>query len=260
MYAVAKKALILPSILALRISTGHITFDADGSDVQVGCVLLEQREKLVQPIRYLSWSFTNAKSRYDTTKREFLAIVWAVLLLRPYLENTRLTVRKNDDSLKWFLNLTNRTGRIAPWCNKLSEYECNDVHRVAIKHQPADALFRPYSTDDGRTILEDDLPVLGTDINEIEVDFRVIDANCKEIMPSNAESQPSENGPSSEEELTLKQAKDNFCRLAATQVDTFCSNFTVDEKNLFMRNPLVVEANKIVVPSPLLHSILHLFQ
>lgn len=101
----------LAPVLALLNSTSHLTLNTDACDVQIGCVVLqEQPNKTFMPIEYWSMSLINAERKYDTTRRWFLAIVWAILLLLPYLENSGFTIRTDHDSFKWIINLKDSTG------------------------------------------------------------------------------------------------------------------------------------------------------
>lgn len=107
-------ALISPPALSLTNSTKHMTLETDTCDDQVECVLLQvQHDNIERPIECWSHSLTDAKLKYDNTQRECLTIIWAFLLSRPYLEDTRFTIRKNKDSLKWILSLTRSAGRLA---------------------------------------------------------------------------------------------------------------------------------------------------
>lgn len=102
--------------------------------IKFGCVLPQkQPDKTVNLIGYLSRSLTDAKRRSNTKKGECLAIMWAVLQLRRYLENSRFTITTDRDSLKWILNLTNSTGRLAKCHVRLFEYELDIVHFAGIK-------------------------------------------------------------------------------------------------------------------------------
>lgn len=53
---------------------------------------------------------TDVERRYDLTQRECLTVVRAALLLRAHLENTRLTIRADDESFKSILNLSTVPG------------------------------------------------------------------------------------------------------------------------------------------------------
>ena len=89
-----KGLLIAPPVLALPKAEGKYTVDTDACDLQVGCVLLqEQEDGTNRPVGYWSRTLTKPEKAYTVTERECLAVVWAVLLLRPYLEGARFTVR-----------------------------------------------------------------------------------------------------------------------------------------------------------------------
>lgn len=60
----------------------NFTVDTDSPDRQVGFVLLqEQLDRQTEPIGYSFRSRNDTEKRYDTTHRECLSILWAVLLL-----------------------------------------------------------------------------------------------------------------------------------------------------------------------------------
>lgn len=84
-----EKILTNPPILGLPQATGHYTLNADTCDTQVGCVLLQQ--KLEGTDRQIDvWSITLSETAKNiaTTHEDCLAVVWAVLLLWPYLEGS----------------------------------------------------------------------------------------------------------------------------------------------------------------------------
>jgi RNase H-like domain found in reverse transcriptase/Reverse transcriptase (RNA-dependent DNA polymerase) len=79
-------ALLNPPILALPLIEGAFTLDTDASDHQLGCCLQSQPDGSKRPVGYWSRGLTSAEKNYSTTEKECLAIVWAILHLRPYLE------------------------------------------------------------------------------------------------------------------------------------------------------------------------------
>ncbi len=85
-FAEFKNALLNPPILALPRREGHFTLDTDASDAQLGCFLQQEQpngDKL--PVGYWSRSLSDPERNYSTFEKECLAVVWAVLHLRPYL-------------------------------------------------------------------------------------------------------------------------------------------------------------------------------
>ena len=66
----------------------------------MGAVLLHaQADGTNKSIELFSRSLTAAERNYNTTEREFLAFVWACLLLRPYIELQRFTVITDHEAL-----------------------------------------------------------------------------------------------------------------------------------------------------------------
>lgn len=96
-----KNALVSPPVLALLTITGKMALETDACAVQTGCVLLQkQSDNNVRTIGHWFRALNDADRRYDTTKKECRAVVWSVLILRPYLEGTRFTIRADHDLLK----------------------------------------------------------------------------------------------------------------------------------------------------------------
>ena len=142
-----KRRLTSPPILALPNQKGSYRWDTDACDHQVGCTLLKDQEGLGYAlIGYWSRALTKPERDFTTTEKECLAIVWAILLLRPYQEGQRFTVRTDHDFLRWVLNLADAKGRLARWLLRLSEYDFVVEHRAGIKHQAADGLSRLETT------------------------------------------------------------------------------------------------------------------
>jgi hypothetical protein len=81
-----RNALLNPPILALPRIESAFTLDTDASHHQLGCCLLQSQPDGSQlPVGYWSRGLTSAEKNYSTTEKECLAIVWAILHLRPYL-------------------------------------------------------------------------------------------------------------------------------------------------------------------------------
>jgi hypothetical protein len=96
--ALCGKLIHLP-VLALPKKEGRFVLDTDASAEQIGCCLFqEQSIGPTLPIGYWSRSLNAAERNYSTTEKECLAIVWAILQLRPYLEGQRFLIRTDHHS------------------------------------------------------------------------------------------------------------------------------------------------------------------
>lgn len=93
------------------------------------------------------------------TQCECLVIVRAAFLLRLYLEECPCTVRTYQDTLRCISNLTNSTGKLTLWKQRLPELEFDVEHCTKIKGKVADTLSRLIKAVAAKTTNEDDIPV-----------------------------------------------------------------------------------------------------
>lgn len=86
--------------------------------------------------------------------------VWAVQLLRPYMEGTLFTIPPHHDALKWILILADTTGKLAQWRLRSFEMTFDVLHRARIERQASNAVSQ--------------IPTDGKDCNPIEEAFSVM--------------------------------------------------------------------------------------
>ena len=138
-----RERLIHPPVLTLPKKKGRFILDTDASGEQIGCCLFQEQESGPKlPIGYWSRSLNSAERNYSTTEKEFLAIVWAILQLRPYLEGQRFLIRTDHHSLRWVLNLSDAQGRLARWRLRLLEFDFEVEYSPGKEHHGADTLSR----------------------------------------------------------------------------------------------------------------------
>ena len=127
--------LLIAPILALQRHGAPYKLDTEACAYQVGCCLLQQKQdKTWHPVGYFSRSVTDAERNYSASEGECLAVVWSVLMLRPYLLGTQFTVRTDHHELWWLLNLTDVSGRLARWRVRLSEYDFANEYRPGVRN------------------------------------------------------------------------------------------------------------------------------
>ena len=140
--------LLDPPILALPRAEGLFILDTDASQEQIGCCLFqEQASGTRHPVGYWSRGLTSAERNYSTTEKECLAIVWAILQLRPYLEGKHFIIRTDHNSLRWVLNLADAQGRLARWRLRLLEFDFEVQYAPGKEHHGADTLSRLRPSD-----------------------------------------------------------------------------------------------------------------
>jgi RNase H-like domain found in reverse transcriptase/Reverse transcriptase (RNA-dependent DNA polymerase)/Retroviral aspartyl protease len=138
-----RDALIQPPILTLPKEGSSHTLDVDACDYQIcACLLQKQEDGKLLPCGYYPRTLNGAERNYSTPEKECLAVVWAILLLRPYLEGTSFTVRSDQVALKWLLSFKDPSGRLARWRLRLAEFDFTIQYRPGIKNNLADGCSR----------------------------------------------------------------------------------------------------------------------
>jgi RNase H-like domain found in reverse transcriptase len=110
---------------------------------QIGCCLFQEHQVGEKhPLGFWSRGLTRAEKNYSTTEKECLAIVWAVLHLRLYLEGQGFVIRTDHHSMRWILNLADAQGRLARWRLRLQEFDFEVLYLPGKSHYAADMMSR----------------------------------------------------------------------------------------------------------------------
>ena len=137
-----KEYLISAPVLHFPSFDLPFVLDTDASNAGLGAVLSQNVHGTECVVAYASRVLTKSERSYCATRKELLALVWAVQHFRPYLSGRPFTVRTDHNSLKWLQNFKDAEGQVARWLEKLSEYQMCVEHRPGKKHGNADALSR----------------------------------------------------------------------------------------------------------------------
>ncbi|KAI5337429.1 hypothetical protein L3X38_016700 [Prunus dulcis] len=86
----------------------------DASDYVVGAVLGQRKDKLPHVIYYASRTLNNAQLNYATTKKELLAVVFALEKFRSYFVGAKIIVYTNHAALKYLLSKKDAKPRLIP--------------------------------------------------------------------------------------------------------------------------------------------------
>lgn len=114
----------------------------DASNVALGAILSQGEIGKDTPIAYASRTLSETECKYDTTEKEWLAVVWAVKHFRPYLYGQKFKVYTDHQALKWLFNLKDPNSKLARWRLRLLEYDFEIFHRPGKQNANADALSR----------------------------------------------------------------------------------------------------------------------
>ena len=85
---------------------------SDASDCAVGAVLGQRQEKFFHAIYYASMVLIENQINYSTTKKEFLAIIFALEKFRSYLIGSKVIIFTDHAALKFLFT----KGILNPGC------------------------------------------------------------------------------------------------------------------------------------------------
>lgn len=117
------KAVNEPLVPALPKNGLPYRVDTAVSGYKVGCALFQTLpEGERQPIDYWSQSLTQSERNYSVTKKEVLAVVFALFMLRPYLMMEHISVHTDHASWRWLLSISDPSGRLMRCLMRSSEF------------------------------------------------------------------------------------------------------------------------------------------
>ena len=147
-----KDRLMTEPILALPSDTGQYVLDTDASDRGLGAVLSDRTvtgdERV---IAYASRTLRQPELKYETTRKELLAVVYGLKQFRQYLHGRHIVVRTDHAALSWLRHTPEPMPQLARWLTFIEEFDYEIQHREGRKHGNADGLSRrpdPYGDND----------------------------------------------------------------------------------------------------------------
>ena len=114
----------------------------DASTAGLGAILAQIREGRERIICCASRSLNQAEKAYPATKLEYLAIVWAVAKIRPYLMAMPFEVFTDHYALQWLKTMRTRSALLHRWSAVLEEYDFTVKHRPGKAQTHVDGLSR----------------------------------------------------------------------------------------------------------------------
>jgi hypothetical protein len=202
-----REALSNPPVLSLPKPTNEFTLDVDASDYQLGaCLQQEQPDGTLTPCGFYSRALNDAEKNYSATEKECLAVVWAVLMLRPYLDGAHFRVRSDHEALRWLLTLKEPSGRLARWRLRLSEFDFTIQYRPGIKNSLADGCSRLRCLTQSPEPVEDEVPCF-----IVEVDDGINPR--KSVLSISENTVSTQHEPVQLKEIHEEQEKDTECQV-----------------------------------------------
>ena len=129
-----KAMLTSPPILAMPNDSGDLILDADTSDHSLGAVLSQVQNGTERVIAYASRSLDRREVNYCITRKELLAVVYAVKYFRQYLLGRSFKIRTDYATLTWLRRTPDPDRQQARWLEILEEYDFQMEHQPGVTH------------------------------------------------------------------------------------------------------------------------------
>lgn len=280
-FSLLKNALVSPPILRIQRPDLPYSVETDACKDQVGCALFQSHEDRTRhPIGFWSRTLNAAERNYSASERECLGVIWTIQTLRSYLERRHFTLYTDHQALKWMMDLTDVSGRIARWRLRLLEFDLEVKYKKGADNMIADAISRLSTWGYTRDEPDLDIPCLLVDsIAQIFLKRSVqVDKDSWSIADwenDNMEVKPHEDisAPPLDSALTFNtqvslitleeiresQERDKACHLIREQItNNRPSSYVEDDRGLITRVAPLDKTVQILVPESLRQRVLFL--
>ena len=114
----------------------------DASDLAVGAVLGQRVEGKSYVVYYARKTLNEAQRNYTTTKKELLAVVYALDKFRAYLIGSDIIIFTDHSALKYLVTKKNVKARLIRWVLLLQEFNLQIRYKKGVENVVSDHLSR----------------------------------------------------------------------------------------------------------------------
>ncbi|XP_019236126.1 PREDICTED: uncharacterized protein LOC109216433 [Nicotiana attenuata] len=137
-----KKKLVTAPIIVAPDWSLPFELMCDASDLAIGAVLGQRKDKMFYSIYYASKTLDDAQQNYTTTEKELLAVVWAFEKFRAYLAGTKVIVHTDHATIRYLFTKKESKARLMRWVLLLLEFDVEIRDRKGTENQVVDHLSR----------------------------------------------------------------------------------------------------------------------
>lgn len=234
----------------------------------------EDEDRTRHSIALWSLGLTSAENNYYTGVKESLAVIWAVQIIRRYLERSHCDLYIENQALRWVMSMTDESGRLARRRLRLLEYDFIVHYRNGLKNQIANAvsLLSTFS----ETTIASDKELLGyvieglnshigpaSDCRHTDLDYEPedeIDPLDGDTVLTTADERTEINSAViTREEILREQQSDGYCvKLRRKVIEDPTYPFAENDQGYLVRIAKIDKMEHIVLPKTLRERALYL--
>ena len=139
-YEKLKAVLLQQPVVAYPDFTVPLRLYTDSSNVGLGAILAQQQDGKVRIICCASRTLSKFKQNDSVTKKEWLAVVWAIKNFRNYLIVNHFKVYTDHYSSQWLQSMKHESALLHCWAAQLEDYGFEVLHRPGKNQGHVDAL------------------------------------------------------------------------------------------------------------------------
>ncbi|KAG1328484.1 hypothetical protein G6F62_008123 [Rhizopus arrhizus] len=125
----------------------------DASNYSIGAVLYQIIDKQICHLGFMARALSTSEKNYSTTKRELLAIVFALKKFHPFLWGNPFTLYTDHKALTYIHTQPVANSMMIQWLDTILDYDFKIIHRPGIQNVLPDMLSRLFETE--RTLVGD---------------------------------------------------------------------------------------------------------
>lgn len=141
---VLRGVLSKPPVLSQPVEGVEYRIGTDASQGGVGAVLFQEVDGKRRFISFQAKALNSGQRNYSATKRECLAIVFALSKFRQYVYGTHFTLYTDHRALCFLLTNEHESPMLSSWADQLLGYDMKVIHKPGITMILEDALSRLY--------------------------------------------------------------------------------------------------------------------
>ena len=230
----------------------------DASNNAYSCVLcqLQDNDNDIRPVAYFSGTFTVQNKSWCSTEKEAYTVLKSVKRFDYYLRGAHCMLRCDHKPLESFLSRSMKIAKLNRWAMLLQDYNITFIHIKGKDNMLADAISSLHTIDIYEDHVEVKLqhspkPKSQPESSMVAHEVQLLDAgNTQQLLNITIKT------------LQRLQKQDKVCKKKVHELKTGTHNaFYLNSENILKRKVIVnnLEVNTIIVPTPLIYTLLHEF-